>query len=118
VSAASSRCRSGGPDQPFLSVLLRHPSYWKIHFSKKQAKADLDSVDYSFVLSMVSPCFFIYIFLYFRRPTFARSSSLAAEQDDSKDFEDEIRKLQKEAEDRLDAKIAEMTSKIESTGSK
>jgi hypothetical protein len=44
--------------------------------------------------------------------------SLAAEQDDSSAFEAEIKKLEKEAEDRLDAKIAEMKSKIESTGSK
>lgn len=43
--------------------------------------------------------------------------SLAAE-DDSANFEAEIKKLEKESEDRLEAKIAEMKSKIEATGSK
>ena len=35
---------------------------------------------------------------------------------EEKDFEAELKKLEKEAEDRLDAKIAEMISKVETTG--
>jgi len=35
---------------------------------------------------------------------------------EEKDFESELKKLEKEAEDRLDAKIAELKSKIETTG--
>ena len=34
------------------------------------------------------------------------------------DFEGELKKLEKEAEERLDTKIAEMMGKIDSTGSK
>ncbi|GKY90394.1 hypothetical protein MPSEU_000013400 [Mayamaea pseudoterrestris] len=54
------------------------------------------------------------------RPTFVSASSLSAEKvfNDSSDFENEIKKLEKEAEDRMDAKISEMKSKIESTGGK
>jgi hypothetical protein len=37
---------------------------------------------------------------------------------EEKDFEGEIKKLEKEAEERLEAKIAEMMSKIDNTGSK
>jgi hypothetical protein len=35
---------------------------------------------------------------------------------EEKDFEGEIQKLEKEADERMDAKIAEMMSKIDSTG--
>ena len=44
-----------------------------------------------------------------------RTTSLAAEAAD-KDYEKELAKLEKEAEERLDAKIAEMMAKIETTG--
>jgi hypothetical protein len=37
---------------------------------------------------------------------------------EEKDFEGEIQKLEKEADERMDAKIAEMMSKIDSTGLK
>jgi hypothetical protein len=37
---------------------------------------------------------------------------------EEKDFEGEIKKLEKEAEERLDAKIAEMMTKIDSVGAK
>lgn len=37
---------------------------------------------------------------------------------EDKDYEGEIKKLEKEAEDRLEAKIAEMAAKLETTGSK
>ena len=36
---------------------------------------------------------------------------------EEKDFESDLKKLEKEAEERLDAKISEMMSKVESTGS-
>lgn len=35
---------------------------------------------------------------------------------EEKDFEGEIKKLEKEAEERLDAKIKELMSKVETTG--
>lgn len=35
---------------------------------------------------------------------------------EEKDFESDLKKLEKEAEERLDAKISEMMSKVESTG--
>lgn len=35
---------------------------------------------------------------------------------EEKDYESELKKLEKEAEERLDAKIAEMMAKIETTG--
>jgi hypothetical protein len=35
-----------------------------------------------------------------------------------RDFEAELKKVEKEAEERLDAKIAEMMAKIEGTGAK
>lgn len=35
---------------------------------------------------------------------------------EEKDFEGELKKLEKEAEERLDAKVAEMMSNIEATG--
>lgn len=54
-----------------------------------------------------------------------RSTSLAAEAEwkpeadwKETDYEGELKQLEKEAEERLDAKIAEMMSKIEATGSK
>ena len=37
---------------------------------------------------------------------------------EEKDFEKEISKLEKEAEERMEAKISEMMSKIETTGAK
>jgi hypothetical protein len=37
---------------------------------------------------------------------------------EEKDFEGELKKLEKEAEDRLDAKIAEMMTNIDTVGSK
>jgi hypothetical protein len=48
------------------------------------------------------------------------STSLSAENLpgwEESDFEGEIKKLETEAEQRLDAKVAEMKSKIEATGS-
>jgi uncharacterized protein YlxW (UPF0749 family) len=54
-----------------------------------------------------------------------RSSALQAEWSpkdgskwEEKDYETELKKLEQEAEQRLDAKIAEMMSKIEATGAK
>lgn len=35
---------------------------------------------------------------------------------EEKDYESELKKLEAEAEERLDAKVAEMMSKIETTG--
>jgi hypothetical protein len=35
---------------------------------------------------------------------------------EDKDYESELKKLEKEAEERLDAKISEMMAKIETTG--
>ena len=51
---------------------------------------------------------------------FGSSTSLSAEKDkwDEKDYEGELQKLEKEAEKRLEDKIAELMSKIETTGSK
>mmetsp|Transcript_17331 Transcript_17331/g.32875 ORF Transcript_17331/g.32875 Transcript_17331/m.32875 type:complete len:80 (+) Transcript_17331:40-279(+) len=58
------------------------------------------------------------------RPVVSRTTSLAAEWKPAdgewkeKDYEKELAKLEKEAEERLDAKIAEMMAKIETTGQK
>ena len=55
------------------------------------------------------------------RPTAALSAEWAPADGtkwEQKDYESELKKLEKEAEDRLDAKIADMMSKIETTGSK
>eukprot|EP00977_Amphora_coffeiformis_P029308 scaffold39887_cov229-Amphora_coffeaeformis.AAC.10 len=59
-----------------------------------------------------------------RPPVVSRTTSLAAEWKPAdgewkeKDYEKELAKLEKEAEERLDAKIAEMMAKIETTGQK
>lgn len=37
---------------------------------------------------------------------------------EEKDYEAELKKLEKEAEERMDAKIAELMSKVETTGAK
>ena len=61
-------------------------------------------------------CFFDY------RPAVSRTTSLSAEwvpkdgKWEEKDYETELKKLEKEAEERLDTMIAEMMSKIETTG--
>jgi hypothetical protein len=59
----------------------------------------------------------------FYRPVASRSVALFAAdwvpkdgKWDEKDYETELKKLEQEAEDRLDAKIAEMMTKIETTG--
>mmetsp|Transcript_11399 Transcript_11399/g.13789 ORF Transcript_11399/g.13789 Transcript_11399/m.13789 type:complete len:80 (-) Transcript_11399:302-541(-) len=59
------------------------------------------------------------------RPAFSASTALKAEWSPpegakwvEKDFEGELNKLEKEAEDRLDAKISELTGNIASTGTK
>jgi hypothetical protein len=66
----------------------------------------------------------IYIFYHFRFGV-ARQIALSAEPAwappadakwEEKDFEGEIQKLEKEADERMDAKIAEMMSKIDNTG--
>lgn len=60
--------------------------------------------------------------LIFYSPAVARTSALSAEwapkegKWEEKDFESELKKLEKEAEERLDAKIADMMAKIETTG--
>lgn len=62
------------------------------------------------------------MFILCHRPTVSRTTSLAAEWKPAdgdwkeKDYEKELAKLEKEAEERLDAKIAEMMAKIETTG--
>ena len=59
---------------------------------------------------------------FFLRPAVSRTVASSAEwvpkegKWDEKDYEAELQKLEKEAEERLDAKIAEMMSKIETTG--
>ena len=56
------------------------------------------------------------------RPAVSRTVALSAEwapadgKWEEKDYESELKKLEKEAEERLDAKIAEMMAKIETTG--
>jgi hypothetical protein len=62
---------------------------------------------------------------YFSKNRFGVSTKLAAEwkpADGAKweetDFEKEINKLEKEAEDRMDKKIEELKSKIQATGAK
>mmetsp|Transcript_23745 Transcript_23745/g.33185 ORF Transcript_23745/g.33185 Transcript_23745/m.33185 type:complete len:80 (-) Transcript_23745:323-562(-) len=59
------------------------------------------------------------------RPAFSASTALKAEWTPpegtkwvEKDFEADINKLEKEAEERMDAKIKELTGNIASTGSK
>ena len=63
--------------------------------------------------------------LYWRRFSVSRQIALSAEPAwtppeggkwEEKDYEKDFKKLEKEAEDRLDAKVAELMSKIETTG--
>jgi hypothetical protein len=53
--------------------------------------------------------------LLLNRPFGVKIVSLKAEPQE-KDWEAEFKKMEKEAEDRLDAKVAEMMSNIEKTG--
>jgi hypothetical protein len=66
-----------------------------------------------------------YLLFYHIRFGVARQIALSAEPAwappadakwEEKDFEGEIQKLEKEADERMDAKIAEMMSKIDNTG--
>jgi hypothetical protein len=52
---------------------------------------------------------------FFNQRPFGISTSLKAEAEE-KDWEAEFKKMEKEAEERLDAKVAEMMSNIEKTG--
>lgn len=63
--------------------------------------------------------------LFYKHRFAVRSTSLSAEwapkegaKWEEKDYEGQLKKLEKEAEDRLDKKISEMMGKIEATGSK
>ena len=63
--------------------------------------------------------FYIKTTHYKNRPFGVSTTALSAEgKSDEKDFEGDLKKLEKEAEEKLDAKIAELMSKIETTGAK
>ena len=53
---------------------------------------------------------------HFRPVAFSTVVSASPEGWEEKDFEGDLKKLEKEAEERLDAKIKEMTANIEKTG--
>jgi hypothetical protein len=59
------------------------------------------------------------LFVWDSRP-YGVSTSLSAEKDkwEDKDYEGELKKLEKDAEKRLDEKISELMSKVATTGSK
>ena len=62
---------------------------------------------------------FFFLFRFGVRPCTTLSSEWKPQEGEGweeKDYESEIEKLEKEAEDRLEAKIAEMMSKVEVTG--
>lgn len=80
-------------------------------------------IDY-FILNMPHIDAHFFLFRLLLRP-FGVSTSLSAEPEwkpagkwEEKDFEGELKKLEKEAEENLDKKISELKSKIETTGSK
>lgn len=105
---------------PWLIFFLsRRPSPWTVRLHINTYKWFLLKYNLFLILYQL-PCFCSLCY----RPVVSRTAALSAEwapkdgEWKEKDFEAEIKKLEKEAEERLDAKIADMKAKIESTGAK
>jgi hypothetical protein len=77
-------------------------------------------IPYVSLLSISSHNLFLFIVNYFKyRFGITHATALQAEKDtkwEAKDYEGELAKLENEAEERLDAKISDMKSKVEKTG--